>query len=433
LTVEEAQALMTEALTDIDRNSLLAERAEAEAQLRAAEATLGIPPPPSPAPGPPPTPPAATGNGRGTTGEDLGVPAPNSDGMDQIADGAPGLDVAALRQAAADARVADDVLARAASEAAGRPLARETSGPGAARLHTAESSLARALEIQDNLPAVWRRLVGALISATGMAIVIGALGWNIYWLLVPIALIAMMTVDLRVAGHAAREASVEAARELASVGVTGAEGLDRIRFERARIEEAEARLAAARAGRDAAYARFEELAPGHLPSEVDEVVADYEANRAARQAEEATRQAEEATRGAERAARPPVEPEPEETALSPAEPVSASSGPAPASPDAPPPDAPPPVPAVASDWWFREKPAATEATSVSAAGAATELAAPVLPPPAPVRALAERLSAEGREALARIEAQLATLERVELAKRSLEWHEAHAGQQEPAE
>ncbi|MDQ1517979.1 MAG: hypothetical protein QOE80_3809, partial [Actinomycetota bacterium] len=294
--MEEAQALMTEALTGIDRNSLLAERAEAEAQLRAAEATLGIAPPASPVPGPPPTPPAATANGRGTTGEDLGVPAPNSDGMDQIADGAPGLDVAALRQAAVDARVADDALARAASEAAGRPLARETSGPGAARLHTAESTLARALEIQDNLPAAWRRLVGALISATGMAIVIGALGWNIYWLLVPIALIAMMTVDLRVAGHAAREASVEAAHELASVGVTGAEGLDQIRFERARIDEAEARLAAARAGRDAAYARFEELAPGHLPSEVDEVIADYEAELATRQAELATRQAEEAAR-----------------------------------------------------------------------------------------------------------------------------------------
>jgi hypothetical protein len=50
-----------------------------------------------------------------------------------------------------------------------------------------------------------------------------------------------------------------------------------------------------------------------------------------------------------------------------------------------------------------------------------------------VRALAERLSAEGREALARIEAQLAALERVELAKRSLEWHEAQGGSQEPAE
>jgi hypothetical protein len=47
--------------------------------------------------------------------------------------------------------------------------------------------------------------------------------------------------------------------------------------------------------------------------------------------------------------------------------------------------------------------------------------------------LAERLSAEGREALARIEVQLAALERVELAKRSLEWHESRGGEQGPAE
>jgi hypothetical protein len=63
----------------------------------------------------------------------------------------------------------------------------------------------------------------------------------------------------------------------------------------------------------------------------------------------------------------------------------------------------------ASQWWF-----------------GSEEAPP--PPPAaaaPVRALAERLSTEGREALARIEAQLAALDRVELAKRSLEWHEAN--------
>ncbi|MDQ1507620.1 MAG: hypothetical protein QOD57_5347 [Actinomycetota bacterium] len=430
---------MTEALTGIDRDSLLAERAEAEAQLRAAEATLGIPPPASPVPGPLPTPPGAIGNGRGATGEDPGAPAPNSDGMDQIADAAPGLDVGALRQAAARARAADDALARAASEAAGRPLPSEIpTGPGAERLHTAESSLARALEIQDDLPAAWRRLVGALISATGMAIVIGALGWNIYWLLVPIALIAMMTVDLRVAGHAAREASVEAARELAAVGVTGAEGLGRIRFERARIEEAEARLAAARAGRDAAYARFDELAPGRVPSEVDEVIADYEADRAARQAalaarheQLAARQEELAAQEAALAARTRVD-----AAPAPAEPESASSGSAPASPEAP------PVPAIATEWWFGEKASPTgpsptrpvRAEPAPAAVAATEPPIAVPPPPAPVRALAERLSAEGREALARIEVQLAALERVELAKRSLEWHESRGGEQRgPAE
>ena len=36
---------MTDALTGLDRDTLLAERAEAEAQLRAAEATLGSPRP----------------------------------------------------------------------------------------------------------------------------------------------------------------------------------------------------------------------------------------------------------------------------------------------------------------------------------------------------------------------------------------------------
>ena len=68
------------------------------------------------------------------------------------------------------------------------------------------------------------------------------------------------------------------------------------------------------------------------------------------------------------------------------------------------------APAVtASEWWFgsQEAPAPPPAAS------------------APVRALAERLSAEGREALKRIEAQLAALDRVELAKKSLEWHEAN--------
>src|SRR5439155_1084213 len=201
---------------------LLAERAEAEAQLRAAEATLGIPPP------------AVAGDDRRATSEEPGPASPNSDDVDS--DGvADRLDVAELRRAAARARAADDVLARAASEAAERPL------PDGAQLGTAESAFARALEVREDLPAAWRRLVGALISSTGMAIVIGALGWNVYWLLVPIALIAIMTVDLRVAGQAAREASVQAGRELASVGVAGADGLDRVRLERARIEEAESR------------------------------------------------------------------------------------------------------------------------------------------------------------------------------------------------
>ena len=161
---------MTEALTGIDRSALLAERAEAEAQLRAAEATLGI---------------------SAAAGSDPGSQPPAA-------------------PAAGAARAADDELALAASEAAERPPTGETlPGSSADQLGTAESAFARAVEIQEDLPAAWRRLVGALISATGMAIVIGALGWNPYWLLVPIALIAVMTVDLRLAGHAARAVVAE--------------------------------------------------------------------------------------------------------------------------------------------------------------------------------------------------------------------------------
>jgi hypothetical protein len=381
LSVEEAQALMSEALTGLDRDTLLAERAEAEAQVRAAQATLGIEPPAPNGDGPPEQEPDEA------VQNTLGVDAPN---------GASTLDIAALRRAAAAARIADDALARAASEAAGRPPS------GEAQLGAAESAFARVLEIQEDLPAAWRRLVGALISATGMAIVVGALGWNTYWLLVPIALIAILTVDLRLSGRAAREASAQATQELATVGLEGVRALDLIREQRTHVDEAEVRLAAARAERDAAYATFEELAPGRLPSEVEEIVAEHEAEQAARA--EAMAAAQAAAR-AEAEAAADVEAEPEvEVEIEPQ-----------ADPEVIVPEPEVEAPATATQWWFGspEAPAPPPAAS------------------APVRALAERLSAEGREALKRIEAQLAALERVELAKKSLEWHEAN-GSAEPA-
>ena len=162
--------------------------------------------------------------------------------------------------------------------------------------------------------------------------------------------------------------------------------------------EAETRLEEARAGRDAAYAEFASLAPGRLPSEVDDVIAEHDAEVAARAV----------------AAPEAVEPDAsavEEAVLEPA---------ATAAPETLP----------KADWWFGDEPSAEPAAEpVPAEPApvpAPPVPAPVTPTPAPVRALAERLSKEGREALARIEAQLAALDRVELAKKSLEWHEAQA-------
>ncbi len=437
MSIEEARAV-ADAVTGLDRDTLLAERAEAEAQMRAAEATLGI------------TPTAPNGE---TAPEQEPDEATQKTQDVNAPDGALTLDVEELRQAAAAARAADDELAQAASEAERPP-------GGDAQLRTAESALDRALEIQEDLPAAWRRLVGALISATGMAIVIGALGWNIYWLLVPIALIAILTVDLRLSGKAARQVSAETAHELAAVDV--AEALEWIRLDGASTDEAEARLATARANREAAYARFEELAPGRLPSEVEEIIADHQATVAASAAAESEAAARRAAADAGRdlaesllqdaaeepvpqptaepaaAEAPEIEVEPEAPAEAPEVEVEPEALPAeveaPAAaeisvavPEEEPAPAPVPaemtttpetpveVPATASQWWF----------------GSPEAPAPPVAASAPVRALAERLSAEGREALARIEAQLAALERAEHAKKSIEWHQT-TGSAEPA-
>jgi hypothetical protein len=409
---------MSESLAEVDRDALLAERAEAEAQLRAAEATLGMS--------------ASKTDGRDDGEQEREEPTQNPLNVEVQEESAPEFDVEALRAAAAQARAADDDLARAASDASGRPLA------GEVQLGTAESVVARALEIREELPATWRRLVGALISATGMAIVVGALGWSVYWLLVPIALIAILTVDLRLAGKAARETSAEAAHALVSVGAAGADELDRVRLQRSRTDDTEAQLMAARAERDAAYARFEELAPGRRPSEVDEIIAEFEAEQAAQasaraeaeaaraeaeaeadaDADAARAEAEEKARAEAQIEAAQVEAE-AEVVMEP-EPEAAEPEPgAAAEPEREVPvavEADEPAPVTASEWWFGTQ----EAPEAPAAAAA------------PVRALAERLSAEGREALARIQAQLDALDRVELAKKSLEWHEAN-GSAEPAD
>jgi hypothetical protein len=423
MSIDEARAV-ADAVTGLDRDTLLAERAEAEAQMRAAEATLGITP--------------TAPNGETAPEQEPDEATQKTQDVD-APDGALMLDVEELRQAAAAARAADDELAQAASEAERPP-------GGDAELGRAESVLDRALEIQEDLPAAWRRLVGALISATGMAIVIGALGWNIYWLLVPIALIAILTVDLRLSGKAAQQVSAETDHELAVVDV--AEALERIRLDGAATDDAEARLVTARADREAAYARFEELAPGRLPSEVEEIIADHQATAAATAAAESEAAARRAAADAGRilaesllqdaaeepvpqptaepaaAEAPEIEVEPEalpEEVEAPAGEISVAEPEEEPAPEPVPaemtttPETPVEVPATASQWWF----------------GSPEAPAPPVAASAPVRALAERLSAEGREALARIEAQLAALERAEHAKKSIEWHQTN-GSAEPA-
>ena len=225
LTEDEARALMTEAITGIDRALLLAERAEAEAQMRAADATLGLDT-------------AGAGQRSGPLRRRNGTNRPRS---------LPLWRRTSSRQSSSGPAPSSACPSSTWPSCGGRrprPGRPTTSWPGppprppgdrcrepaAEQMGPAETAFARALEIQEDLPAAWRRLVGALISATGMAIVIGALGWNTYWLLVPIALIAIMTVDLRVAGQGG-PGGVGGGRPGAGLrsASPGADGLERIR------------------------------------------------------------------------------------------------------------------------------------------------------------------------------------------------------------
>jgi hypothetical protein len=236
----EARALIAQ-LPELDVAALMADRAEAMAELAAARRTLGLPETPPKAPARQPAPVAAT----------------------------PEFDPAPLREAAQavleTARHLEVVGASSAPEAA------DESDPGA--LAAADQAVADAEAAQDQLAAAWRRTVGALISGTGIAIVIAALGWPAWSYLIPIVLVAIVTADLRVAGSTAHQTSVRARNMLTALGVGGAEGLERVR-ERTQDQEAVSRRREeARRHHDEARARWSELAPGQDPAQVENLVA----------------------------------------------------------------------------------------------------------------------------------------------------------------
>jgi hypothetical protein len=234
----EARALIAQ-LPELDVSALVADRAEAMAELAAARRTLGLPETPPKRPAAPPAPTVA----------------------------APAFDPAPLRTAAqAVLETARHLQALGASPAA-------TGEPDPGALAAADQAVADAEAAQDQLAAAWRRTVGALISGTGMAILIAALGWPAWSYLIPIVLVAIITADLRVAGSAAHQTSVRAKNTLTALGVGGADGLQRVR-ERARDREAVGRRREeARRQHDEARARWSELAPGEDPAEVEKLVA----------------------------------------------------------------------------------------------------------------------------------------------------------------
>jgi hypothetical protein len=210
---------------------LAADRAEALAQLEAALATLG----------------EAEPGTRGTAPEAAAAPEE-------------------LRQAAREVLAAESEV-----ELAEQALARMPSG-GAEALRAAEAAVADGEAARSAVPAARRRALGALISGTGMAIVIAALAWHPGWYVVPVALVAVLVADLRATASASRSASVRAVRLLAEAGMAGTEGLERALGRQREREQAMQRLEGARHRRDAARSRWEELAPGIEPAGVESLI-----------------------------------------------------------------------------------------------------------------------------------------------------------------
>jgi hypothetical protein len=210
---------------------LAAARAEAVAQMQAARSTLA----------------------------DLDAAAPCPPVPDIVPD--------VLREAARETREA-----AAEAAAAEKFLAALPPGPDADVLDAAEQALTDARNASADLPPAWRRAAGSLISATGMSIVIAALGWDAWVYLLPAALVVVITADLRVAAAAHRAASARATEAMAATGLTGPEDLPGAQAKARTALAARARSDAATRGRDEAAARWAKLAPGTAPEEVETLI-----------------------------------------------------------------------------------------------------------------------------------------------------------------
>jgi hypothetical protein len=183
---EQARRLAGLARPGLDVAALAADRAEALVQLAAAEATLAGLEAPAVAP-------QAT--------SDAGLEAP-AVAPQETSDA--GLEAPAVApQATSDA----DLLRRVAGEAleaqALLESAREEEEPAepAGPLPAARRELSVARQ----------RMAGAVISATGMVIVVAAAGWSPLWHAAPVLLVVLFAADLRMAMREARETPADEA------------------------------------------------------------------------------------------------------------------------------------------------------------------------------------------------------------------------------
>lgn len=117
-----------------------------------------------------------------------------------------------------------------------------------------------------------RRTVGALISATGMVIVISTVGWPASTYLVPTALVLVVTADMRVAGVNAKKTKERLEEELATFEAGSGVDLEEGRVQVTAWQEASARRDDAARRHAEAWAAWEEVAPGADPGDVEELI-----------------------------------------------------------------------------------------------------------------------------------------------------------------
>ena len=211
----------------VNANALLAQRAEALAQLAAAQAALaGLEPP------------AVSG------------------------------------QAALDA----ELLRRVAREALDAGVEAESARAGAARLRaeleargTPEGQAGTSAgsdALRRELSVARRQMAGAVISATGMAILVAAAAWSPLWYSAPLLLVVLFATDLRTASRAAREDGPD---QETAAAVEAGEDDGQAAAEAVRRAEEAARSSEETAAR--ALARWGALVPEGPPGEVELVIA----------------------------------------------------------------------------------------------------------------------------------------------------------------
>lgn len=172
-----------------------------------------------------------------------------------------------LRDAAAELRQLTGEAEQAEAFAAALPAE-----PDPELLAAAEAALADAKEARLVLPPAWRRTAGSLISATGMGIVIAALGVDPWVYLVPAALVVTITADLRVAAAAHRAAAARVEETMTDAGLEFPEDLPGAQAKAKTAQAARNQAEEAARRRDEAAAHWARLAPGTAPEDVEVLI-----------------------------------------------------------------------------------------------------------------------------------------------------------------